>query len=441
MNEKEIVIVEDKSKTRKKRPTFQSVKGMYEILPEEALWWDKVYLVVKEVAKFYTFKHIETGIIENGELFERAVGEENEVVQKEMFYIKSRTHNWVLRPENTASIVRAYLEYGFSSLPQPVKLFYFGPMFRHENPQAGRYRQFWQSGFEILGGENDPIFDAQIMLVAFRILKDLGLKDSIIKLNSVGCRVCQPNIKKKLSNFYRNNLKKIPKEYEDYINSNPLKILDSKKEEMCDLNEQAPVILDSLCMACRGHLKNLLEYLDETSLPYELDNTLVRGLDYYDKTVFEIFVPQSNNEKLAVCGGGRYDYLTEMLGGRPTPALGFAFGLERLISILKERKGNNPINREKKSKVFFIHVGEIAKKKSLSLVEMLRENNISVMESLSKDSMAKQLALADNEGIELVLIFGQKEVYEDSVIVKNLKSGIQETVLIKNMVDDLRKRF
>ena len=432
---------EQKKETRKKRETFQSVKGIYEILPEESLWWDKIYSVVKDVAKFYTFKRIETGIVENGALFQRAVGEDNEVVQKEMFYLKSKGHNWVLRPENTASIVRAYLQYGFSSLPQPVKLFYFGPMFRHENPQAGRYRQFWQTGFEILGGENDPIFDAQIMLAAFRVLKDLGLKDSVVKLNSVGCRVCQVNIKKKLANFYKNNIKRLPKDYEDYITTNPLKILDSKKEEVKDLNEQAPVILDSLCSNCRNHLKHLLEYLDETELPYELDNTLVRGLDYYNRTVFEIYVPQSDNEKLAVCGGGRYDYLTETLGGRPTPALGFAFGLERLVAILKERKGDNPVSREKKSKVFFIHVGEIAKKKSLPLVEMLRENNISVMESLSKDSMAKQLALADKEGIELVLIFGQKEVYEDSVIVKNLKTGIQETVLIKDMVEDLKKKF
>lgn len=445
---------------KSKRETWQSVKGIYEILPSEAPWWEKVYAVVRNTAQFYSFERIETGIVEQAGLFERAVGEDSDVVSKEMFFIKSRTHRWVLRPEGTAPVARAYLEYGMMSKPQPVKLYYFGPMFRHESPQAGRYRQLHQTGFEILGGEPDPVFDAQIMLAAFRILRDLGLKNGVALLNSIGCRSCQPNIRKKLVNYYKPKIRQLCKDCQTRLVENPFRLLDCKNKECREINKGAPVILDSLCTACKSHFRNLLEHLDELSVPYELDNTLVRGFDYYNRTVFEIIIPdekagksgkeegdrkadedkKEDKKPLSVCGGGRYDYLMEMIGGRPTPGLGFAFGLERLVAILKERKGEQPISRSRKG-VFFIHVGEVAKKKSLKVIEELRENSVSVLESLGKDSLGKQLGLADSYGMDIVLIFGQKEVYEESIILKNLQTGIQETVLLRDMVEEVKKRL
>jgi len=348
----------------------------------------------------------------------------------------------VLRPEVTASAVRAYLQYGMSKLPQPVRLFYYGPVFRHERAQAGRYRQFRQAGFEILGGENDPVFDAQLILTAFRVLRDIGLKDAFIEINSIGCRVCQPNIKKKLINYYKSRGQRICDDCKNRLDKNPLSILDCKNSKCQEVKEGAPVLLDSVCNNCRSHFKNLLEYLDELKVPYELNNSLVRGLDYYSRTVFELYVPptEENEVKLAIGGGGRYDYLTETLGGRPTAGLGFALGLERLVAIMKKRKGDL-VPRYKRNSVYFIHVGEVAKKKSLVIIEKLREEGVPVIESLSKDSLSRQLGLADKQGVNLVLIFGQKEVYEDSVIIKNLKMGIQETVLLKNMVEEVKKRL
>jgi len=431
--------MEEKPK-KQKPPTWQSVTGVYEILPEEAPLWEKAYAVVKNAAQFYDFKRMETGIIENADLFTRAVGEDTDIVTKEMFFIRSRSHRWVLRPEGTAPIVRAYLQYGMSAWPQPVKLYYFGPMFRHEKPQAGRYRQMQQTGFEILGGEPDPIFDAQVMLVAFRILRDLGIKDAVTDVNSIGCRVCQPNIKRKLVAYYKTKESKVCPDCRTRISRNPFRLLDCKREECQEIKKEAPTILDSLCSACKTHFRDWLEYLDELKVPYRLNNSLVRGFDYYNRTVFEFFASGTKEESgLAVGGGGRYDYLMEMVGGRPAPGLGFAFGLERLVSVIKEKKNGG--GRARRQHIFFIHVGDVAKKRSLGILEMLRKENIPVAASLGKDALGKQIVLADKEGIEIVLIFGQKEVYEESIIIKNLKTGIQETVLLRKMVEEVKRRI
>mgnify|MGYP001616151995 FL=1 len=289
--------MEEKPAKRQKPPTFQSVTGIYEILPEEAPIWEKAYSAVKNAAQFYDFKRMETGIIENADLFARAEGEDTDIVTKQMFFVRSRTHQWVLRPEGTAPIVRAYLQYGMSAWLQPVKLYYFGPMFRHEKPQAGRYRQMQQTGFEVLGGEPDAIFDAQVMLVAFRILRDLGIKEAVTEVNSIGCRVCQPNIKRKLVAYYRTKASKVCADCRARINRNPFRLLDCKREECQEVKAGAPTILDSLCSGCKAHFRNLLEHLDELKVPYRLNNSLVRGLDYYNRTVFEFFAAEAGEGK------------------------------------------------------------------------------------------------------------------------------------------------
>jgi len=429
--------IKEKVKEKKKRETFQSVKGIREILPEEEFWWDKFEKAVKKTAQFYNFRRIETGIVEQAGLFEKSLGDE--VVNKEMFFLKSGGGKWVLRPEGTAPTARAYLQYGFSKLTQPVKLYYFGPMFRYENPQAGRYRQFYQAGFEIIGGENDAIFDAQTILGAWRFFEYVGLKDVEMKLNSIGCRSCRINITKRLVNYFKSKKKKLCKDCDRRLVENPLRILDCKKEECKEVAEGAPIFLDGLCSQCRIHFKNVLEYLEELKISYEIDNTLVRGLDYYNRTVFDFFYKGGEGKKLAIGGGGRYDYLMEMIGGRPTPACGFSLGVERVIEALKDKKGD--MGEKKRSSVFFIHVGEVAKKRGLCLIEELRSAGIQVVESLSKSSLSKQLKLADKAKVELALIFGQKEVYEESVIIKNLKNGIQEVVPISKMVNQVKKKI
>ncbi|MFA5172831.1 MAG: histidine--tRNA ligase [Candidatus Paceibacterota bacterium] len=433
---------ETEKKGKKARQTFQSVKGIYEILPEEWVWREKFEAMVKGVAHFYDFKRIETGIIENADLFTRSVGEGTDIVKKEMFFLKSggsHGDKWVLRPEGTASVARAYLQYGFSSLPQPVKLFYLGPMFRHENPQAGRYRQLTTAGFEIIGGENDAVYDAEVLQIAFRIMREAGLKDAVAEINSIGCRVCRPNLKKKLVNYYSSKTRKICRDCQERLKQNPFRLLDCKNEMCQEIKKDAPVFLDGLCSVCKHHFKNFLEYLDELKIPYEVNNNLVRGLDYYSRTVFEIFVPSSEQAKLAVAGGGRYDYLIETIGGRPTAGVGFGIGIERLVSIIREKALKPPA--KPKNRIFFIHVGDVAKKRSLTVIEELRENGIAVRESLGKDSLQKQMKLADVEGVEWVLMFGQKEVYEESVIIKNMKTGIQETILLRKVTDELKRRM
>lgn len=438
---KNLSVITPPTPKSKRPPTIHSVKGVYEILPSEAPFWERTETVIKNTARFYNFKRLETGLIESADLFIRTAGADSDIVNKELFTVRSgRTDKWVLRPEGTAPMARAYLEYGLSSLPQPVKLFSIGPMFRYENPQAGRYRQFHQSGFEIIGGDSDPVFDAECIQIAARILRDVGLGNFVIHINSIGTPAERVKIKKVLLNHFRSHLKNLPPELEAKIKLNPLRVLDSKDARLAELKKDAPLVLDSLNSSSRQFFKHVLEYLDELNLPYELNNSLVRGLDYYNHTVFEFILPDIEGKPgLALGAGGRYDGLVEFIGGRKTSAVGFALGLERIIAALKDKKGELP-NRFR-NRVFFIHVGEVAKKKSLLMIESLRDGGVAVLESIAKDSLGKQLKLAEKEGVEYVLILGQREVYEESIIIKNLKTGIQEVVPVTKMVEQVKKRL
>lgn len=416
---------------------FQSPKGMHDILPADQVWWDEMRRAGKESAQFYNFSLIETPVLEQAELFERSVGAGTDIVEKEMFVMKTKGGDrLVLRPEGTAPIVRAYIENGLSHMPQPLKLWYSGPMFRHENPQAGRYRAFHQTGFEILGGNIDALFDAQIIIVLHRLLGEVGLKNLVIQVNSIGCKVCRPNYLKKLLNYYKDKTKKICEDCRNRLETNPLRLLDCKKESCEPIKAEAPSLLNHLCVSCNHHFKSMLEYLDEVGIVYTLNPYLVRGLDYYSRTVFEIF---SEGSALALAAGGRYDYLVEMLGGQATPAVGGAIGVERVIEVLKA--ANVKPNPKSRSAVYLVHLGDVAKKKSLKIIEMFRDTGIQIKESLGKDALKNQLRSADREKAKLALILGQKEVYEESIIIRDLESGIQESVLISKVVDEVKKRF
>jgi histidyl-tRNA synthetase len=412
---------------------------MHDILPNEQPWFERVHRVARELADFYGFGKIDTPILEFTDLFIRSIGEETDMVGKEMFTLKTKGGDFLaLRPENTAGIARAYLEHHLGRAAQPQKLFYYGPFFRHESPQAGRFRQFHQFGFEVIGGLNDPLYDAQIIIIFQRILEDLRIKNIALKVNSIGCRVCRPLYKKQFQSAYRLVEKKICADCQRRLKTNPLRLLDCKKPECQEYKMKAPNFFDKLCVTCSKHLKGVLEYLDEVGVSYGLDNTLVRGLDYYSRTVFEFSVSGPGSEVGSVGGGGRYDYLMELLGGRLTPAVGAAAGVERIIAVMRAQEVKLPAKTVKK--VFLIHVGELAKKKSVGIMEQLRAAGISVSEALGKESLKAQLKSADKEGIELALIFGQRELFEGNIIIRNLRTSLQETVPLAKLIEEIKRR-
>lgn len=436
-----IIVAQDKKTKGKEKPRFlRAPKGMHDVLPSEQPYWERIEKVAYDLAEFYGFGRIETPILEFVDLFKRTAGEETDLVQKEMFVLHTKGRSdLALRPEGTAPIARAYLEHNLGRITQPQKLFYLGPMFRHESPQLGRYRQFTQVGFEIMGGPNDPIYDAQTILLFERLLEALRIKSIVLKINSIGCRVCRPLYKRQLQIYYRNHQRELCPDCERRLKTNPLRLLDCKNESCQKLKERAPNFFDKLCTICSRHLKAVLEYLDELQISYSLSNELVRGLDYYNRTVFEFYVEGPGAGIGALPGGGRYDYLMEMLGGRLTPAVGGAVSFERLIAVMKLQEVKLPAKNGKK--VFVAHVGELAKKKSIKLIEELRASGISVHEALAKESLKAQLKTADRERIILALIFGQKEIYEENIIIRDLRTGLQEAVSLTKLVPEIKKRL
>ena len=419
---------------KKGKSTLSAPKGMHDHLPFEQPLWARVSRTIREVAEFYNFLRIDTPIVERRALFERSLGETAEVVEKQMFALRGADDGLTLRPEGTAPVARAYIEHGLSHLAQPLRLYYEGPMFRHESPQAGRLRQFHQAGFEILSSENDPLYDAQIIVAAFRILEDLKIKNTTILINSIGCRVCRPTFVRRLKDYYRGK-KNICGDCKRRLTQNPLRLLDCKNEECAAIKKEAPTPLDSLCAHCKGHFKEVIELLDDVGLPYALDHHLVRGLDYYTKTVFEI-TTEGYGPSLA--GGGKSDYLVGILGGKETPAIGVALGLERIIEVIKTRA--LAVVPKIKPKIFLIHIGELARHRCLVLIEEFRTTGIGVLESLGKESLQAQLKAADKAASPFTLIMGQKEVYEESIIIRDMKTGAQETVPLKKIVTVIKKK-
>lgn len=427
-----------KKSESKKKILLQSPKGMHDILPNEQLYWEKIRRAARKIAEAYDFLRIDTPIVESAEIFERT-GEATDIVEKQMFFIKAKGGGkFVLRPEMTAPVIRSYFQHNLSKLSQPLKLFYFGPLFRYEQPQAGRYRQHYQAGFEIIGGEDEPSFDALAILVSFRLLEELKIKNLIVHINSIGCRQCRAAYTKKLQEYYRTKKDKICKDCLRRLPIRPLRLLDCKNESCHPVKAEAPLIIDKLCASCKKHFKGVIEYLDIVSIPYSLNPYLVRGLDYYNRTVFELF-SETENSNTAIGGGGRYDYLAEMLSWPKTNAVGGSMGIDRAVEIMKHQ-GIAPLPKTE-IKVFLIHIGDEAKKRNFAIFEELRKAGIQATESPGKESLKAQLRAADKAGVLLTLIIGQKEVFEESVIIRNMKTGNQETVPLQKVVDEAKKRL
>jgi len=426
----------NKSKSKNK---FQAPKGMRDILPEEQLYWEKVYQVICSSASIFEFGKIDTPILEEKDLFVKGTGLYTDIVEKEMYNLttKGRDH-LVLRPEFTPSIIRAYLENGLSSLPHPVKLFSVGPIFRYERPQKGRYRQAHQANFEIIG-DQDPVLDAQLIQMFFFICKKLGLKKLITQINSIGCSECRPSYRKKLTAFYRSNKKDLCSDCQKRLKQNPLRLLDCKNTKCISVSEEAPQIIDFLCNDCNEYFKNVLEYLDELEIPYALNSRLVRGLDYYTKTIFEVWPEEKNGRQIALCGGGRYDKLIKLLGRKDIPAVGFAIGLDRIINLMKEREIK--IISKNKYSIFLVQLGDLGKKKALKLFEELQQAGLKTASSFSKNTIKTQLKLANKMQVRFSLILGQKEAIDESIIIRDMDSGSQEVVPLSRVVKEIKKRI
>lgn len=425
-----------------KKPKFRSPTGMHDILPEDHKYFQRVYETVASIADFYEFEKIETPILEEAELFSRGVGVATDIVKKEMFSLRTKGGDLLaMRPEGTAPIVRAYIEHGMHARPQPLKLWYFGPFFRHERPQADRFRQLWQFGFEILGEQN-PVRDAQIIQVVYAILQELGFKHLIVEVNSIGDSQCRPYYKKLLTSYFRSREISLCGDCKRRFRENVLRILDCKEPKCQPIKADAPQILDHLCDECRAHFKEVLEFLDAIDIPYHLDSSLVRGLDYYTKTVFEVFSEGDQKEERvlsALAGGGRYDRLVKLLGGRDTPACGVAGGIDRIIRRMKEQ--NMPVQEPKEAQIFLAQLGSLARRKSLKLMEQFRKAKLKMTESFGRDSLKAQLSRADRLGVQYSLILGQKEALEGTVIIRSMKTGKQDTVKLTKVVEEMKKRL
>ncbi len=441
---------------------LQSLTGMRDLFEEDLKLFQKIEKSAQEILDFYGFRKIETPILEMSELFERGSGQSSEIVQKQMFSFRSKGGDFLsLRPDYTPSIMRAYFQHGMDVLPKPVNLWYSGSCFRYEKPQAGRYRQFYQLGIEVLGSES-WITDTQVVYLFFKILETIGLNNLIIKINTIGDSQCRPYYKKTLSEYLRRRRNSLCADCKNRLKLNPLRVLDCKEEKCQVIKKEAPQLLNHLCGDCHKHFEKFLEGLDELSLPYNLDPYLVRGLDYYTRTVFEIFkenseenIKQEINEKeekevnetkkqeeketqIALGGGGRYDNLAKLFGWKETPAVGFGFGLDRIIGLIKKTE-KKELKLPPVPRVFLAQVGELAKKKCLGLLEKFRKEKIRVAESLFRDSLGLQLKIADKLGVRYVLILGQKEVLEEKIIIRDMKTGKQAVVNLKKAIKEIKK--
>src|SRR3989339_26285 len=419
---------------------LQTLSGMHDILPDDQKYYQRVQKAIDSVVKYYGFEKIETPILEMAEVFYKGTGVTTDVVGKEMYSFKTKGGDIVaLRPEFTPSIARSYIENGMHNLPHPVKLYAVGPCFRYERPQAGRYRQFEQLDLEVLGDSN-PSIDGQIIQMSYDILKDLGFKNASIQVNSIGDSECRPYFKKILTSYLKSKKSSLCSDCQRRLKENPLRVLDCKEEKCQVVKAGAPQIVDHLCEACHAHFKQVLEFLDELELPYELNPYLVRGLDYYTKTVFEIIDKDENGISLgSLFGGGRYDGLVKILGGRDTPACGVACGIDRIVSIIRSKDVKTA--KVEEPEIFMAQLGQMAKRKSLKLFEEFRKAKIPMAESFSKDSLRAQLRSANKMGAKWVLIFGQKEALENFVTVRDMKTGTQQEIALDKVVEEMKKKL
>ncbi len=417
---------------------YQALRGMQDILPAERPYWRYVTEQMYAVAALFGYQQIDTPILESAGLFVRGVGEGTDIVDKEMYAFQDKDGDQVsMRPEFTAGVMRAYIQHGMHVLPRPVKLYSMGPIFRHEAPQAGRFRQHHQFNVEALG-EMDPAVDLEVMSVAWTLLSRLGYRGLSFQLNSTGCPVCRPAYRKALVDYFGAYEAKLNETDRRRLAINPLRLLDSKEEAAQPLLDQAPHSIDYLCDECATHLASLRSYLQALGMPHTVNFRLVRGLDYYTKTVFEVWA-EGIGSQASVCGGGRYDGLIEILGGPSTPGIGFGMGIERVIRSLKQQGIEPPPLPAPQIQVS--PLGEAARVPAIRLVRDLRAAGIGALLAFGGRSLKSQLKSADKSAVSYTLILGDQELAGGVVIARDMASSQQETVALDGVMEWLRARL
>ncbi len=417
---------------------FRAPRGTRDLLPAERAVWARVERAADDLAARYGYREIEVPLFEQAVVFERGVGEVTDIVEKELFRLAPRSEEsevWALRPEATAGIMRAYVQHGMQTWPQPVKLTLRGPMFRYDRPQAGRYRQFWQWDIEAVG-DPGPAIDAEIVELGSRFYREVGLADVQVLLNSIGDPVCRPAYLDLLVDFYRAREAELPPAERERLTRNPLRLLDSKDPAMAAVNAVAPRMTDHLCAACADHFAAVRAHLDALGVPYRLEPSLVRGLDYYTRTAFEYYRRGAEGQQQALGGGGRYDGLVELLGGRPTPGIGFALGLDRVVNLLLEAGA-----AEAESRPLAVVVGAdpAATVERLRLATDLRAAGLVVRAELAPRKLGRQLEAAVREGARFAIIVGD-ELTDGQVGLRDLDAASQKLVAVADLAALLRRK-
>ncbi|MBI5183010.1 MAG: histidine--tRNA ligase [Nitrospinae bacterium] len=422
---------------------YRAIKGVKDILPGETEKWYFIERHVRDIFETFGFSEIKIPIIEKTPLFVRGIGETTDIVEKEMYSFEDKGGDSItLRPEGTASVVRAYIEHGLYNSHPLTKLWYIGPMFRHERPQAGRYRQFYQIGAEVFG-EESPSIDADIIVMLMELFKRLGLNETELQLNSLGCERCRPLFRERLLDFIKNRLPMLCEDCNRRFESNPLRVLDCKSKNCSEVIRDSPSMDGSRCEGCQRHLDGVIEYLLITGIKYRLNPRLARGLDYYTRTTFEVTDKRLGAQD-AIAGGGRYDSLVEDLGGPQIPAIGFAIGMERLASLID--MGDNLIPPSS-PKVYIAAMGEEANRKAFDLLYQIRlrgisgEMNYSDQRFVPNKSLKSQLRKGDQYGVSYTLIIGDNEIKSGKVILRDMKRAEQEEIDIQDIVEVLVKRI
>lgn len=423
-------------KEKGKKVKYSLLRGMQDIFSEQIYLWQHIEEHARKILENYNFQEIRTPIVENAELFLRSIGEDTDIVEKEMYVFQDKKGRKVaLRPEGTASVVRAYIQHNFFNNPPPQKFYYIGPMFRYERPQKGRFRQFHQIGVECFGVSSSWI-DAELIYMLKLFLEKLNINNLTYEINSLGCKRCRPQYRKVLFSFLADKVNQLCIDCKRRFEKNPLRVLDCKVPSCKESLKNTPLIVDFLCQDCKEHFLSLQKELDEMNISYAVNPKIVRGLDYYTRTVFEVTTTMLGAQN-AVAAGGRYDDLVELFGGPTTPAAGFAIGMERLIEICS----NSLLIKPKKPFVYVAYIGSSVEKEAKKVVNFLRNNNIPTETAYEKLSLKSQLRKADRVGANIVIIIGEDEIKKSVYIWKNMKDGSQGEASLNELLELIRRKY
>ena len=414
-------------------------RGTKDITPKDVYKWHYVEKKFREICALYGYEEIRTPIFEHTEVFARSVGDTTDVVQKEMYSFTDRGDRQLsLKPEGTAGVIRSFIENKMYADTQPTKLYYITPCFRYERPQAGRQRQFHQFGIEVLGSDG-PSVDAEVISLAVKFFNEMGLKNLSVNINSVGCPTCREEYNRKLKEYLDKKVDVLCETCLERKDKNPMRVIDCKNPHCKENLQDIPFMIDHLCEDCKDHFDKLQTYLKEMDINYVVDKTIVRGLDYYKKTAFEI-ISNDIGSQSTVCGGGRYDGLVEMLGGpKGISGIGFALGAERLLLTLENN--NIEIENPKSTDIYIATIGDAAKTKSFKLIKDLRTNHISADNDHLDKSLKAQFKYSDKLNAKYTVVIGDDELANDTATLKNMKTSEQTTIKLSELVDELKKRL